>query len=108
MIWGKTSKELSDKIEELAKRFEAHDKENDRRLDNIEKVLIAQEMNLQTHMKRSDHLEQIVETLKTKQDKDIKPIQRHIAMVEGAFKLLGVLGLLVSILGGLAKLLGLI
>ena len=77
----------------------------DKRLDNIEKVMIAQEINLKDHMRRSDHLESIVEVMK---EEDIKPLNKHVHMVEGVFKFLGLVSLLVGILGGLAKLFSLI
>lgn len=73
----------------------------DRRLDNIEKVMIAQELNLQTHMKRSDNLEKLVQTM---QEKELKPLHRHVAHVEGAFKLLGVVALIVGLISGVISL----
>ena len=78
---------------------------SDLRLDNIEKVLIAQEINLKEHMKRSDNLEKMVDNIN---NKELKPLRRHVSQVEGALKLLGTLGILVSIIGGIAKVFGII
>lgn len=115
MFWDKDIKTLQNKLERLLQTFNDHDKENDRRLDNIEKVLIAQEINLEKHMKRSDHLEDIVELLNARQEEDrkerskeLEPLKKHIHRVEGAFKLIGFLSVGVSIIGGLAKLFGFI
>lgn len=103
MFWGKDIKEIQRQLRILFERMEMHSKDSDRRLDNIEKVLIAQEMNLETHMKRSDHLEEIVLEERSKRDKELEPIKKHINMVEGAFKLIGLIGLIVGIVAGIAK-----
>lgn len=99
------NKKLNEKIDKLIDDQRETARDTDKRLDAIEKVLLVQENNLQTHMQRSEHLETIVESM---QEKEIKPIRKHINMVEGAFKLLGVVALLVSIAGGIAKLLGIV
>jgi uncharacterized membrane protein len=98
-------KSLEALIVSLNDRTEDQYKDLDRRLDNIEKVMIAQEINLKTHMQRSKHLETIVENL---QEKELKPLARHVAHVEGAFKLIGGLALLLTIITGLAKLFSII
>lgn len=103
MFWG--YKEILAEIDSLRDRIEKNHEETDYRLDNIEKVMLIQENNLEKHMQRSEHLENIVETL---QQKDLKPIMKHVAMVEGALKLLGILGILVSIFGAVIKLFGII
>lgn len=76
----------------------------DSRLDSIEKVLIKQELNLAIHIKRSDNLEALVQHI---QEKDLKPMARHISMVEGGFKLIGLVALIVGIIGGIIKIFGL-
>lgn len=50
----------------------------DERLDSIDKTLAVNTESLQIHMKRSDALESM-----------IKPVQKHVDMVEGALKLIG-------------------
>lgn len=96
-MWWKFDKKLDRIIDEQ--------REIDKRLDNIEKVMLVQENNLQVHMKRSDHLEEIVQNLR---DKDLKRVNRHVAMVEGALKVFGGIGVLVSILGLVFKVMGII
>lgn len=70
--------------------------ELDERLDNIEKVLILQEENLKIHMKRSQYLENIFEKMK---ENDLKPLSKHIHMVEGVFKFIGLTSIVVGIIG---------
>lgn len=88
-------------LEKLSDKVDAQHKDVDTRLDNIEKVMIAQEINVKEHMRRSDNLEKMYTDL---QEKDIKPLRRHVNMVEGGFKLLGVLSLIL----GICRLLGFI
>lgn len=76
-------------------KIETIHKEFDQRLDAIEKVLILQEENLRTHMKRSDNLEKLVDKLRAE---DIKSLTTHVNMVEGGLKLLGVISLIIGIL----------
>jgi len=104
MFW-KSIDQLANQIQQLNSKIDTHSKDTDRRLDNIEKVLIIQEQNLKDHMKRSDHLEEIVQQMK---DQDISQLRRHVNMVEGALKFIGLLGVLVSIVGGVFKIIGVI
>lgn len=97
--------DVQDLLLELTKNSQNQYNDLDKRLDNIEKVMIAQEINLKTHMARSEHLETIVESI---QEKDLKQLNKHVALVEGAFKLLGILSIVISILTGIAKLFHLI
>lgn len=73
----------------------------DKRLDNVEKVMLAQEINLKEHMRRSDHLEDIIDHLK---ENDIKVLNEHKSKTDGVLKFLGVLSVLISIVTGIAKL----
>lgn len=88
--------------EAVLTKIEAIHKEFDGRLDAIEKVLILQEENLRTHMKRSDNLEKLVDKLR---DEDIKPLSKHVNMVEGALKLLGVLSIVTGIIAAVISVL---
>ena len=72
----------------------------DSRLDSIEKVLISQEMNLKEHMRRSDNLEALVNLI---QEKDLKPLHKHVSQVEGVFKFLGLVALVLTIVSGIMK-----
>lgn len=85
------------KIDTLYMLVDSLHKEMDQRFDSVEKVLILQESNLKTHMRRSDALESLLE--KTK-EQDIKPIARHVAMVEGVAKFIGFISMGVSIAAG--------
>lgn len=99
MFWS--FKEIQRKIDLITHNMHRHSIESEKRLDKIEKVLVKQEANLQEHMKRSDHLEEMVTTMKKD---DIDPVKKHVNMIEGVFKFLGIFGLVVSIVGGLARL----
>lgn len=105
MWWDKTLKDILRRLDKMEHRQELHARDSDVRLDNIEKVLIVQEQNLKEHMRRSDHLEDVVETMR---EKEITPMRKHINMVEGAFKFLGILGVIVSVIGGILKIVGII
>lgn len=76
----------------------------DDRLDSAEKVAIKQEANLEAHMKRSDLLEQSQNDLK----ESVKPILKVYTIAWGICKIVLAIGAVVSILGGIAKLLGLV
>lgn len=90
-------------LRELEVRIKSnHDEVSDRLVD-IEKVMIVQEVNLADHMKRSDHLESLMHRL---EENEIKPLVRHVAMVNGAIKLIGILSLVTGILVGVFKLVG--
>ena len=95
-------------LEELliahTEKLEAQYKELDLKLDQIDKILIKQEINLAIHIKRSDNLELIVNNLK---ETDIKALTRHVFLVEGGFKLIGLVALIVGIVGGIIKIFGL-
>lgn len=77
----------------IIQKLDQMDEEFDGRLDTIEKVLIIQEENLRTHMKRSDSLEKMIDSIRST---DIPPLKKHILMVEGVMKFLGLLSLLVG------------
>lgn len=96
------NKEVKDLIKQLNDDLHNMYKDLDYRLDNVEKVMIAQEINLKEHMRRSDALEAQVSIIK---DKELKPINKHIAMVEGAIKLVGLVSIGITIVLGIIKLL---
>jgi hypothetical protein len=76
----------------------------DERLDSSEKVAIKQESNLEIHMKRSDLLEKSQEDLRT----SVKPILKAYLIAWGLIKIIGALGVLLGIIGGILKLMGLV
>ena len=66
----------------------------DNRLDSIDITLAKQHVVLEEHIKRTEILE-----------KDVAPIKTHVAKVEGALKLVGILSLIAGILEGAVMLL---
>lgn len=60
----------------------------DDRLNNVDKTLVKQEMNLDEHMKRSDNLEEMINLVKN----DLKPVENHVKGVNLVLKILGILG----------------
>ena len=57
---------------------------------------------LDEHIKRSKYLEDLVIHLR---DSEIKPLTKHVHMVHGGLKLLGIISLLVGIATGVVKIL---
>lgn len=53
----------------------------------IDVTLAAQHVSLETHIKRTELLEQ-----------EVKPIQKHVDMVNGALKLIGILAMIAAII----------
>lgn len=82
-----STKRLYDKLDDL-----------DQRLDGIEIILVKQEANLQTHMKRSEALESIIAHLK---ENEIKPLNKFKDRSEGALKLIGIVAVLVTTVSGI-------
>lgn len=71
------------------------------KLDKIESVLSEQAVTLakltvtvEDHVRRTNLLEE-----------DMKPIKRHVVMIEGVLKALGVLAIIATIVGGASELL---
>lgn len=64
-------------------------------LGQINVTLAAQHVSLKEHIRRTALLEQ-----------EMKPVKKHVYMVNGALKLLGVLALLATIIEGIIKLAG--
>lgn len=87
-------KQVLDRIDRLDDKLEKKLDKVEDRLDTMDKTLVKQEENLKEHMRRTDLLE-----------KDMQPVKKHVAMVHGAFKLIGLIGTLIAIAVGIAKLL---
>lgn len=62
------------------------------RISSIDGTLIAQHVSLADHIRRTELLEA-----------QLKPVERHVVMVHGAFKLIGILALLGGILGAIVE-----
>jgi len=102
---SKSKNNVETLIESLTEKVNFHYNDLDKRLDSIEKVIITQEINLKEHMKRSDHLEEMVKIIK---NDDLKPLEKHVNMVEGVFKFLGLVALLVGLASGFINLFGIV
>jgi len=63
------------------------------RLTDAEKILAVQAEQLAYHIKRSDQLDTALGIIKN----DLKPIDRHVSMVQGAIKLLAILASIAAI-----------
>lgn len=66
---------------ELERLHESHGKLDDK-MDNIDRTLIKQELNLQEHMRRSIAAEEGIDLLK----ESIKPLQTHVNLVQFSLK----------------------
>lgn len=69
------------------KRFEFKIDRIDQRMNSVDITLAKQSEILDIHVKRTNILED-----------SLKPIQRHVAMVDGAIKFLGLLGIIAAII----------
>lgn len=77
------NEKLSQKIDKL-----------DERLDSIDKTLIKQEGQLALHIRRTEIAEENIKMLRD----DLKPIKKHVNMIEGIIKFLGILVTIGSVL----------
>lgn len=57
----------------------------DSRLDSIDKTLVSQHEQLKEHMRRTRLAEENLNIIRD----EIKPVQKHVAVVEGLMKLIG-------------------
>ncbi len=71
----------------------------DNRLDSVDKTLVKQEANLGEHMRRTELAEKNISNVR----KDIEPVKRHVAYMEGALKGIGIVGILMGIIAGAVK-----
>ena len=74
----------------------------DMRLDSMDKSLVKLEVNMTEHMRRTKAAEDNIDLIR----KDVAPVQKHVNMVEGAFKFLGVISMGLGILGTILKIFG--
>lgn len=104
MSKNNNNEQIMKMLKDQLDRMETKIDKLDERLDSAEKVAIKQEANLEAHMKRSDLLEKSQEDLK----EAVKPILKVYTVAWGITKIIGSIGVVVGILGGIAKLLGLL
>jgi hypothetical protein len=73
----------------------------DERLDSVDRTLIKQEANLEEHMRRSLANEEAVNLL----SQQLKPLNKHVIMVESIFKFVGAISVLLGIVLGVLNIL---
>ena len=67
------------------------------RLGSIDTTLAVQAEQLATHIKRTDLAEENLDHLRA----EMKPVQAHVLRVEGALKLIGLIGVIATIVNGI-------
>lgn len=90
-------------VHQQLRRIESKVDRLDERLDSSEKVAIKQEHNLELHMKRSDLLEASQNDLRDA----VKPILKVYTVAWGICKIAGGVAIVVGILSGISKMVGL-
>lgn len=96
---------LSDKIDKVA---EKQDKIYDEILI-IKVTEVKHAASLEEHMRRTELAEKAIEKLSASDIeiyKVIEPVQKHVTMIQGVVKFIGLIGVLVGIIVGLAKIFG--
>lgn len=63
-------------------------------------TLAEQHVTLQEHTRRSEALEKLLEMTR----EELKPVQKHVALVQGALQFIGLIGVVVGIITGIASL----
>ena len=97
-------KEIKEQIKNLTKSVDKIDKVVDKIEENmhlIDKTLVKQEENLKLHMHRTEVSENRLAHVETV----LVPINKHVNMVHGAMKLLGIVAILVGIAATISRLL---
>lgn len=87
---------MDHRLQNIEARLEKIESKQDQILEEITNTRIVNERNttsLVEHIKRSDMLEEELTIIRS----EMKPIEKHVAMVSGALKLLGILSLFASI-----------
>ena len=69
------------------KRLEFKIDKIDQRINNVDVTLAAQHESLKDHIRRTNLLEE-----------QVKPIEKHVNMVNGAIKFIGILGIIAAII----------
>ena len=73
-------------------------------LSSIDITLVKQHASLEIHMARTTTNEKLIELIL----KDMEPIKKHVNHLEGGVKLLGLTVLIIGVVSGLLKLVGVI
>lgn len=91
-----------ERIEKLDERLERKLGAVEDRLLSIDKTLVKQEENLKEHMRRTELAEKSIERV----DHDLKPIKKHVAMLQGTVKLISIVSTIVVLIGAILKIYG--
>ena len=83
--------------------FKKLDKMDDR-LDNVDKKLAVYNEQLKIHIEGVNLNREAIQLLDVHTAKEIAPIKKHVHMMEGALKLVGIISLCVGTIIGLIKL----
>ena len=94
---------MSNDEKNIERIFDKLDVVNEK-IASIDKTLIMQHGSLEIHIRRTEALEKITDIIIS----DLKPVKTHVSHVEGAFKFLGLISLLVGIVAGILKIVGVI
>jgi len=90
------NKDLKNKLDKLDTKLD----KLDGRIASIDTTLVKQQEQLEHHIYRTTLAEENISLLR----KELKPIESHVNAVGGALKLVGLVGVVVGILTGVAKL----
>lgn len=88
--------DVLNKLEKIDEKLEKMDD----KLGNIDVTLVAQAADLKYHIKRTTLAEKRMEHIESQ----LEPIKKHVSMVHGAFKVIGVAASALAGAAGLAKL----
>lgn len=88
---------MDDKLDRVLNKIDNIDES----LQDISITLAKQEVSLETHIKRTNLLEERVELLR----EEMRPVEQHVFYMHGALKALGILSLLIGVLATIKHLL---
>lgn len=98
MPFSNSDSNLVQAIRDLWEKMNERDSRVEKRLDSIDQTLIRQEAQLEQHIMRTElaekNLEMLRQELKYSQNEtqeEIKPIKRHVVLMETGFKVTGIL-----------------
>lgn len=75
---------MSDKIDKVLEKLDKIDE----RVDRIDVTMAKQEVVLEEHVRRTNILQDRVEKHEAKIEEDLKPIKKHVVMVNAIVKIL--------------------
>lgn len=75
---------------------------------SIDKTLERNTESLEEHMKRSDHLESLVNIQEQEFKNELEPIKKHVNMIKGSLKFVTLATSLIGVILGILKIFGLV